>query len=73
MALKKSSLWTCFTIKSDSHFAECNIEISCGGKNTRTSNTTRITSIDVLPFKNQALCEFCTHVNQLKVETLLIP
>ena len=24
------------------------------------------TSIDVLPFKNQALCEFCTRVNQLK-------
>ena len=24
------------------------------------------TSIDVLPSKNQALCEFCTHVNQLK-------
>ena len=25
-----------------------------------------ITSIDVLPSKNQALCEFCTRVNQLK-------
>ena len=24
------------------------------------------TSIDVLPSKNQALCEFCTRVNQLK-------
>ena len=24
------------------------------------------TSIDLLPSKNQALCEFCTHVNQLK-------
>ena len=23
-------------------------------------------SIDVLPSKNQALCKFCTHVNQLK-------
>ena len=24
------------------------------------------TSIDVLPSKNQVLCEYCTHVNQLK-------
>ena len=25
-----------------------------------------LTSIDVLPSKNQGLCEFCTRVNQLK-------
>ena len=24
------------------------------------------TSYDVLPSKNQALCEYCTHLNQLK-------
>ena len=29
------------------------------------------TSIDVIPSKNQALCEFCTNVRK-KVKTLLI-
>ena len=26
----------------------------------------QVEQVDVLPSKNQALCEFCTHVNQLK-------
>lgn len=45
MALKKSAIWAYFTIKSDTHFAECNIckaEVSRGGKSTRTFNTTNI-------------------------------
>ena len=29
-------------------------------------NCTVKTSIDVVPSKNQALCEFCTHVSKLK-------
>ena len=28
--------------------------------------TTTQTSVDVLPSKNQALCEYCTHSNKLK-------
>ena len=34
--------------------------------NFETNGAPYCTSIDVLPSKNQELCEFCTHVNQLK-------
>ena len=40
---KKSAIW--FTIKKDVHFAECNTckaEVSRGGKNSKTFNTTNI-------------------------------
>ena len=40
---KKSAIW--FTIKQDVHFAECNTckaEVSRGGKNSKTFNTTNI-------------------------------
>ena len=32
----------------------------------QTISLALLTSIDVLPSKNQALCEYCTHVSKLK-------
>ena len=40
--------------------------LSMGTKNIHTSHLSCETSIDVLQSKNQALCEYCTHVNKLK-------
>ena len=45
MPKKKSAIWAYFTIKLDTHFAECNIckaEVSRGGKNSKIFNTTNI-------------------------------
>ena len=42
---KKSAIWSYFTIKQDAHFVECNTckaEVSRGGKNSKTFNTTNI-------------------------------
>ena len=43
----------------------CSDSIEACKQNVKLANG-RTTSIDVLPFKNQAICEFCTRVNQLK-------
>jgi len=49
----------------NSYVGLCLIAMWHNLKNT-SSNFLGKTSIDVLPSKNQALCEYCTHVSKLK-------